>query len=671
MQVNVVLFSGGRGAGSIASALIAHEQVALTNIVNAYDDGLSTGRIRAFVPGMLGPSDIRKNISALMHDQERSQRALRRLIEYRFSAGITRADALANLQPLIDNTSTPPDANIAQAFDQLTIAQVHRLAHYAREFLRYEAEHFVKQIQFDYAGCAIGNILFAGCYLWCKRDFNRAIEEIAGLSECAATVMNVSNGRNYVLSAIKDDGQFLADECSIVSPQNDIAIARIFLLDNYLTSRQLAQLNTLDKAGRIALLSQRTRFPEPNPRVIAALSNADIIIYGPGTQHSSLLPSYLTNGIAEAIAANSKAEKIFVANITLDHDIGSETADSLVTKFHICMNRYGALDIPLAKLMTRAFIQSTDEAAVAAAKEVKYVPFNPISPKLSGAAVLARNWEAQSGRHLGGLIVDELVVLLGRLRDDVHPYRHMLSIVVPARNEERTIERVIQGLDELDTSDLDVEKEIIVVDGKSTDRTYEIAKRHKSVRVFQTKAGAGRGTAIRLGFSKARGNVIVTFPADNEYSIADIRKVVQPILSNQFNMVIGSRAIKCVNLEGTLQYIYGRNWPLFMVSKYGGILLSTLCLLIYNRYVSDPLSSLKAYDRILIDNLDLRSDGVNLECEIIAKVSQRRDFILEVPVSYAPRTRAEGKKTNLKDGLAAIITLFTSRLKTTDLHQKP
>jgi 2-phospho-L-lactate transferase/gluconeogenesis factor (CofD/UPF0052 family) len=670
LRVNVVLFSGGRGAASIASALLNHEQISLTNIVNAYDDGLSTGRLRAFVPGMLGPSDIRKCISTLMHSQERSQRALRRLIEYRFPIGTTRIDALANLRALIDHTSTPPDANIAQAFNQLTIAQLHRLSRYVDEFLSYEAENLVKQIQFDYADSAVGNILLAGCYLWRKRDFNGAIDDMAELCECAATVMNVTNGQNYVLCAIKDDGQFLADESSIVSPQNDIAIARIFLLDKYLTARQLTQLNTLDKAARVAQLSHLTQFPKANPRVIAALANADIIIYGPGTQHSSLLPSYLTDGIAEAIAANSNAEKIFVGNITLDHDIGSETADSLIEKFHACMNRYGVTDIPLAKLMTRAFIQSTDETVAAAAGEIKYVSFNPVSLNLTGSNILARNWEADSGRHLGGLIVDELVVLLRRLRDDIQPYRHMLSIVVPALNEERTIERVIQTLDALDTLDLDVEKEIIVVDGQSSDRTYEIAMRQKNVRVYQTKAGAGRGTAIRLGFAKARGNVIVTFPADNEYSITDIHKVVQPILSNQFNMVIGSRAIKCVNLEGTLQYIYGRNWPLFIASKYGGILLSLLCLLIYNRYISDPLSSLKAYDRVLIDNLDLTSDGVNLECEIIAKVSQRQDFILEVPVNYMPRTRAEGKKTTFKDGVAAVAALFTSRLKTSVSRRK-
>jgi len=98
------------------------------------------------------------------------------------------------------------------------------------------------------------------------------------------------------------------------------------------------------------------------------------------------------------------------------------------------------------------------------------------------------------------------------------------------------------------------------------------------------------------------------------------------------------------------------------MSKYGGILISVLCLLRYNRYISDPLSTLKAYDRALIDDLKLEGNGVGLECEIIAKVSQRLDFILEVPVSYTPRTRAQGKKTTFGDGISALMALFTSRV---------
>jgi glycosyltransferase involved in cell wall biosynthesis len=236
----------------------------------------------------------------------------------------------------------------------------------------------------------------------------------------------------------------------------------------------------------------------------------------------------------------------------------------------------------------------------------------------------------------------------------------MISIIVPMLNEERTIGDVLDALAAFDTAEFDVEKEIIVADGGSTDRSVEIARARK-VRVHQTKPGEGRGAAIRLGFSRARGNVLVVFPADGEYVADDIRSIVQPILRNQFKAVIGSRAIKCLNLETRIDYIYGGNRLLQMMSKYGGITLSVLSLLFYNRYITDPLSTLKGYDRALIESMNLSANGVDLECEIIAKASRRREFILEVPVSYTPRTRAQGKKTTARDGFSAIAALFRYR----------
>lgn len=663
MPLNVVLFSGGRGTASIASALVNHDQVKLTSIVNAYDDGLSTGRVRAFVPGMLGPSDIRKNISTFMPSVERCQRALKRFLDYRFPDDMSRELALANLGPLTNASGPPPDPAMASAFVQLTHGQLARLATYSRAFLDYEAAQFAKGKSFQYGDCAVGNLLFAGCYLAQGRDFNRAIDDMAELCESRATVLNATDGQNYVLVALKDDGQYLATESEIVSPQDNAPIRQIFLLDDYLDATQSAALLSMDTEGRFAFLGERARIPNANPRVIEAIAEAELIIYGPGTQHSSLFPTYLTNGIADAIAANRTAEKIFVANIALDHDIRGESAETLIQKLHTYLNRRGVPKIPLADLMSHAFIQSPDEGNEISAASQTYVPYASDGSKLDGSRVLARNWEAESGRHVGGLIVDELFSLVRQAGSaDMRPFRHMISIIVPVLDEERTLGRVLDALNAFDVSELDVEKEIIVADGGSTDRSIDIAKERKA-RVYQTKPGAGRGAAIRLGFARARGNVVVVFPADDEYAVADIRSVVQPILRNQFKVVIGSRAIKCLNMETRIQYIYGDSRLLYLMSKYGGMTISVLCLLMYNRYVSDPLSTLKAYDRALIEALGLTANGVDLECEIIAKASQRREFILEVPVSFSPRTRAQGKKTTSRDGLSAIAALFKYRRK--------
>ena len=78
------MFSGGRGTESLAKAFVAHPQIELHLLVNAYDDGLSTGRLRQFIPGLLGPSDFRKNFANLIPDSDEAGNALKRLLEYRF-----------------------------------------------------------------------------------------------------------------------------------------------------------------------------------------------------------------------------------------------------------------------------------------------------------------------------------------------------------------------------------------------------------------------------------------------------------------------------------------------------------------------------------------------------------------------------------------------------------
>src|SRR5580698_4131072 len=93
-RINVVLFSGGSGTRSITDALLKQKQISLKILINAYDDGHSTGRLRRFLPGMLGPSDVRKNINRLMPTTERSQRCLKQVSDYRLPVGISQSNAL-------------------------------------------------------------------------------------------------------------------------------------------------------------------------------------------------------------------------------------------------------------------------------------------------------------------------------------------------------------------------------------------------------------------------------------------------------------------------------------------------------------------------------------------------------------------------------------------------
>src|SRR4029077_13348579 len=122
-----------------------------------------------------------------------------------------------------------------------------------------------------------------------------------------------------------------------------------------------------------AIIARNETFPGLNPHARQALEKADVIIYGPGTQHSSLLPSYLTQGAAAAIAGNKSADKIFIANIHRDADIQADDANDLADKFMDALRRSGTETIEWRKAVTHFFVQHRQEEMSAAA----YVPFDP------------------------------------------------------------------------------------------------------------------------------------------------------------------------------------------------------------------------------------------------------------------------------------------------------
>src|SRR5580698_271422 len=126
-KINLVLFSGGSGTQSITEALLKHPQISLRILINAYDDGHSTGRLRRFIPGMLGPSDVRKNINRLMPVAERCQQALRSISDYRLPVGISRQDALNFIDCCVTGQLAGMPNKLLADFDSLTVGQSRRL----------------------------------------------------------------------------------------------------------------------------------------------------------------------------------------------------------------------------------------------------------------------------------------------------------------------------------------------------------------------------------------------------------------------------------------------------------------------------------------------------------------------------------------------------------------
>jgi glycosyltransferase involved in cell wall biosynthesis len=222
-----------------------------------------------------------------------------------------------------------------------------------------------------------------------------------------------------------------------------------------------------------------------------------------------------------------------------------------------------------------------------------------------------------------------------------------LSVLMPALNEARTLSRVLDAVLESP-----VDLEVVLVDDGSTDQTWELmsarAEADPRVRAFRHEVNGGKGAAIRTALRQARGTMVLIQDADLEYDPADYPRLLEPIRSGRASVVYGSRAF-----TSHTAYSY---WYVM-----GNRLVTLATNLIYNCYLSDMETGYKVMPRELALSLDLRARGFELEPEITAKVLRSGHRIYEVPVSYAARSRAEGKKLTALDGARAVRTLVQYR----------
>ena len=220
-SVRVVLFSGGRGSGALATTLIRTPGVVLTIAINGYDDGASTGEVRRFLGDALGPSDFRKNASRLASELKTCSAALVALLDRRLPADSTAA-TLASLIATLRQADTV-DAGVATPAAEPREQVATRLERFATELAGGRP--------FNFDDCSVGNLVFAGSYLMANRQFNLAVDDYAALVGLApGLIENVTDGTNAHLVALDVDGRILAREADIVDATRHNRIRDIYLL---------------------------------------------------------------------------------------------------------------------------------------------------------------------------------------------------------------------------------------------------------------------------------------------------------------------------------------------------------------------------------------------------------------------------------------------------------
>lgn len=221
-----------------------------------------------------------------------------------------------------------------------------------------------------------------------------------------------------------------------------------------------------------------------------------------------------------------------------------------------------------------------------------------------------------------------------------------LSVVIPVYNEATTVGEVIDRV-----AEVPIEKEIIVVDDGSTDRSLELVRsRGEKIRfVHEGRVNQGKGLAVRIGLTYATGDVAIVQDADLELDPAEYDRLLAPILRGETDVVFGSRFLR-------------RSAGIRLKTRLQNRAIVILTNLLYGSRLTDVTTAYRLFRTDVIRGIRLDSRRFEIESEITAKLLRLGVRIVEVPVSYRPRTTAEGKKIRWTDGVSAAVTLLRWRL---------
>jgi glycosyltransferase involved in cell wall biosynthesis len=249
----------------------------------------------------------------------------------------------------------------------------------------------------------------------------------------------------------------------------------------------------------------------------------------------------------------------------------------------------------------------------------------------------------------------------------------MVSVVIPVYNERKTIEVILRRVQQVD-----MEKELIIVDDASTDGTREFlaevakhAEEHgtagmllpnvgatlitDNIRVFFQTKNCGKGAALRRGFEEARGNIVVIQDADLEYDPQDLHKLIGPIDAGQADVVYGSR------------FLGGPHRVHLFWHYVGNRFLTLMSDMVTDLNLSDVWTCYKAFKREVLEGIEIEENRFGFEQEITIKIAHQNWSVYEVPIGYYGRTYAQGKKITWKDGFRALWCILRYSLKARSL----
>ena len=537
----VVIFCGGRGSGELANQLL-DLGYDVTCCVNAYDDGLSTGRLRHMFD-ILGPSDIRKNLLSLMDLDARGYWSRYEVFAYRYPPDDQKAaefrreiEALCSPNPKTASAVTSEFSRMLERTPtEFRRAVIGYLSTFLAELRKREAE---TGMPFSFSDSAIGNCILVGALYESNHDWSKAISGLEQLLETRGHVELVSD-ENLHLSAICTDGRILESEAAVISDSNGDIVELFF------TPRPAGEYDFPSMVERLGIdaaiekiRAEHTVVPTVTESAKKRIVEADELIYGSGTFFSSILPTLQIPEVQQAIAANPRP-KTMILNIVEEADTRGLKGIDLV--------EYIAANVgvdAIQKVVVNEPRSAGDGYFVLTRSELDSAGI--------GAAISTGDFESRTrpGRHDPLLLVSvmkEAGVGLEKTPAATSA-QPLVSVLMLAWNRKEEVEIGLREMRKLNYPKV----EVIVVDNGSVDGTAQmIYEKFPEVNVVRLHKNTGM-TGYNVGLATAKGKYVIMLDDDSHLATDAVSNMVK-LWESEENRDVGVMAFRVINpINGSL-----------------------------------------------------------------------------------------------------------------------
>lgn len=464
-------------------------------------------------------------------------------------------------------------------------------------------------------------------------------------------VWNVTRGENRILVALKSDGELLDCEAKIVGKQSPTPIQEIYLLEKPLTPEEIRtiQLETTFE-GKADLLRKLDRPPQISPEAKEDIENADIIIYGPGTQFSSLLPSYQTLGMTEAIEKSRAKVKAFVTNISPDHDIQSFSAVDLVK--NALHNLKSSENTP--PVITHAFCN------LPYLNGPNYIPVG-IEPggdlEFKGIRFVLDSYENMSkpGVHSGAAVVNRIIDVYEEVN---HCATNELSLFVDLDLRPLAVEILLQEF-----TDLPWQKHFskVTLWLRSPTPIKQTLPPHLEIKSVPSGQSQSEIKEVQRWLTEERSEYLVTLTGDGEYRLRDVLLAVELLKRSNFASVLGSRVQSRRQFLRSLNAAYGESGVLYYLSKMAAFVLSAFFAVRFRLIFSDLLTGFRAYRRSSLTREleNVRASRMTSPMHLLQYLVKKGFDVAEIPVTYRTFSGFTNVRWRIKRGFHQLMDLVT------------